>query len=1117
MPCIKGIDTIEVLEDKRLSSLFNELLDKFEGDKDQAYFALLTSQTKEFSEYSKEASVERILSYLSSKKKATKFQRATSFPELIEKMKEKLQHQKAIYKRRDNSKPLVEQITKLEAELEDPESLEGIFHFIEDSSKYLAQAEARFKSLKELMSTSEEGLSREEISKKRSTSLAMLHEIKEFLSSYDVLGDIVGLTSSLGSSNLELMHRTAVDSMSRRQTLLAQFETVGKAAIVDWLYEVVSPVNEKLKTNGKEHLIVTKEKIAQEITMMSRDIGFFEEWLGSAIGSSDMVTALVARATSEVLEQGREEAYHLRLDLLDEYEKQTGNKDRPEQFNSQFLHKVDNYELVPVLNDKGEPELTEDGLPKMKMGYKKRWAFIEERDTAAFLKSWRSLLADKEEDLKRYTPGSEMYAFMEARWRARVGNWFRESIVVKPNFREIIDEKKRTMSDSEFSRWFETNTRKQPYVIYENGMSSFDYIEERGHNLGAVRDADGNLDFMYTINAFGELAEPSEKFKPDAWDTVKDNPYYQKLYKAHKEANDSLPHHVRLRHGIIAQTRKSGMDRVLERGFSAEQGKTIKEQFKNATQFQDTDTIYGLRQQDGSPYKTIPVHYTQLLDESELSLDLLEATLKFTESARRYKSLHAIEPHISIVQDLLKTREAVETNALGIQKLNAVTGKLLPKTDVVRANGRLQAFIDTIFYGEQEIKSKANLFGKEISLNKVGSSLSYLTALSSMAFNLISATTNSTFGNFQAASAAVGRKHYNMKDWRKASWTYTSNLPKIAADSVARTPQNKVSILAQLYDAVQGEFLDEYGQKISGGFLKRLAKGSALFFLNSGAEHQIQVTAMIAKMNATQVKYEDGSTTSLYEAYEVVNGRPVLKKGAIWTSEQKFTFTKELHGLNKELHGIYNSFDKPVIQRYWIGKLVIMFRKHIYSSIVRRWGAKRVNYELGDEIQGYYAAFFNQLHKDWKDYRFNILMYNKNRSPEVKAAARQVLLDMVFFTMANMLILAMRDDDEEEGLIANHIILQSRRFSADIFSTANPFSPDMVRLLANPSVTMNTSLRIGQFLWQLTSPLEEYDRKTGVWDRGDSKLKAKFLRVVPIVRQMINLATPEEQNKIYSK
>jgi hypothetical protein len=73
-----------------------------------------------------------------------------------------------------------------------------------------------------------------------------------------------------------------------------------------------------------------------------------------------------------------------------------------------------------------------------------------------------------------------------------------------------------------------------------------------------------------------------------------------------------------------------------------------------------------------------------------------------------------------------------------------------------------------------------------------------------------------------------------------------------------------------------------------------------------------------------------------------------------------------------------------------------------------------------------------------------------------------------------------------------------------------------MNIVKNPSAAVMTLDRYTKFFTQLTTdPFATYSRKTGYFDKGESVLKAKLYKSIPILRQFINLMTPGEQAKFY--
>jgi hypothetical protein len=101
----------------------------------------------------------------------------------------------------------------------------------------------------------------------------------------------------------------------------------------------------------------------------------------------------------------------------------------------------------------------------------------------------------------------------------------------------------------------------------------------------------------------------------------------------------------------------------------------------------------------------------------------------------------------------------------------------------------------------------------------------------------------------------------------------------------------------------------------------------------------------------------------------------------------------------------------------------------------------------------------------------------------------------------SLLLGSMGDDDEElkDNYAYNVAMYEILRLKSEIgffIPGVNIQQGDLLRIIKSPS-SINTLLeRTARFSSQLFNPFEEYKRKTGPWEKGDSKLKAKFLKLM---------------------
>ena len=79
----------------------------------------------------------------------------------------------------------------------------------------------------------------------------------------------------------------------------------------------------------------------------------------------------------------------------------------------------------------------------------------------------------------------------------------------------------------------------------------------------------------------------------------------------------------------------------------------------------------------------------------------------------------------------------------------------------------------------------------------------------------------------------------------------------------------------------------------------------------------------------------------------------------------------------------------------------------------------------------------------------------------------------------------------------------------------NPIS--MIQLTTKPTVAMTYFENIAKVVNQLGSPFEEYEKRSGINEKGDNKLAARLRKLTPIYTQFERLLTPEEQLKFMER
>jgi hypothetical protein len=503
---------------------------------------------------------------------------------------------------------------------------------------------------------------------------------------------------------------------------------------------------------------------------------------------------------------------------------------------------------------------------------------------------------------------------------------------------------------------------------------------------------------------------------------------------------------------------------------------------------------------------------------------------------------------------------------LNIQKFVRKEGESF-EAALIRSFTEMQMFDDQ----NKEISSKISFFGKEVTirvdklLDTAMSAASFAQIGGITSSGWLKGFANYLQANVQMFLEGWAADHYNVKDWSYAKKLIYYGNGKIGAlgvdilrDFGKLTNETLSGQLFEMYDALQGSFKDEFGNNISQSKLNEVMRSSTWFVNQQIGEIEAAGTSMYALLNSYKVldngevyslddyltfktdekkkatddenaslDYKERNDitkefrkikTTLLDSMELgPDGRVMLKgvndveeggvKVPFLKSHRNMKIRAKLHGINKDLHGNYNSFDKTDIQRHVGGRLLMMYRKYLVPMARRRWGKTYRNEEIGVVRQGFYMTFFGYLFSDFK--RFGSIVWNSyfhqkdtGLQPFEEANIRRATLEIAIYIGLSVLasLLAVGDDEDDEDISTLRWITayQVLRLKREIGSLAP--SPTVIgdnwKVLKSPSAFNGFIDRTLGFFHQLFSDTwGVYEHKTGSFEKGDSKLRAKWLKL----------------------
>lgn len=685
--------------------------------------------------------------------------------------------------------------------------------------------------------------------------------------------------------------------------------------------------------------------------------------------------------------------------------------------------------------------------------------------------------------------------------------WFEENTQPNPEAKEIIEKQRKVLKKSEFDEWYQDNV---------------------------------GVDFLGEEYYKKDLVSPSDKYLNKQYTEIQNSPAKLKLYNIIKKNKDELdlllPRNRRL--GFLLPQMKKDFVNRLKNVKELKDLKGFAEEFKDSFVLAEDDTQFGsqfrITDEAGRQVKFLPIHFTSRLSNTDnLSTDIIESMSAFAAMAQEYQSMNKIIDVLEIGKDVVNVMDVgkVDDNGNpvyenGIEEFGKkFFGKLKKPGDRVFLKQRLEDYYDMVVYGMTSVEgATVKVLGENVQTEKVLDLIGKYTAINALALNVYAGLQNPIVGKVMLKTEALAKEHFDNKDLRKAEAKYSKELPKALAQMENRNPNSWLALWLEKFDVMRD--FNERTRNLNTErktWFGRMFNISSLFFINRAGEHYIQSVLSLSLANRVKLKDSSGKEITLHDAYEVKGNKLVLKEGvtkldgSAWTDADERAFMRKTGSINNSLNGIYNDIDKSALQKYALGRLVLMFRKFIRPGVNRRFRKINYNYLTQSDTEGYYrttARFIAQLGKDIKEGQFSLAknwdklstMEKANLMRSVAEAAH-VLAAMVLGAILTSFDL---DDDDWE---ANMIAYQAKRLVTELSFYINPV--EMLRIFQSPAPALNQLEKVTSFIGTLGQPWNWGEELTRGKYKGYSKIHRQSLEVIPLYATLTDITTPEEKLRFF--
>jgi hypothetical protein len=859
-----------------------------------------------------------------------------------------------------------------------------------------------------------------------------------------------------------------------RKELIAKSLTDNSSSLKNKINKISDRI---AKSEEQLKLINTdKEGVLDLLAMGRSDIDGINAATMPAISSPDLIISGFAKFVYKVFSQLR--------DLLISEERQFGQAYKKfTDKNGLSSTSTEEFESFIEIIDKPIYEEDENGERKV-VGYRKIKSFIQQTDFPKYYSEMRKMY----ESVKELTP---------AKRKKAIAIWYSQNTEPKPinEINQIIADKKEELrlemiTEQDYQDWINS-------VVYEDQFGNKSYRKELSRPKSD----------KYTSAKWKSLNLPQNAHKKEFYDFLisKYASYQSKLPRQHRKGFE------------LPSVDKGFNARVVEDGTIS----TIKDLATNFTKYQARDQQYGSTSPSGQAVKEVPIYFTQNMDAKDVSSDLLSSVMLFGKMSLEYEAKSSILPEVNIITNVLKERKYQDTNSKGQGIVDRVAASVgFQRTRVKSEDGgynstkQLIDFLDNTIFGIT--KNKEEFQG--IAVDKVIDQMMGWQALSSLGgFRPLKATANYLQATLMNRTEAAAKEYLDSSNIKAGRNFYNKHLKSIMGDMMNKKLVGKSlpTQLIEYFDAIQGNFTDEFGRNISGNLSKKFAKGDLMFLAQNLSEHAAQGEMFFGMLDAQKVNQTINGQTkqiSLLEAFELgSDGNLKLKEGVEFSDKSKVDLEMRVHALSKRLYGVYNSFDRPSIQKHALGRATMMFRKFLVPGLKRRFKNVGYDYELDGLTEGYYVAFWKFFNQGIRDYSFNLVKMYDTLSPIEKKNILRATKELTLIAISTMLALVASaytdDDDEKEYIKSQSLVAQKSiygleylltRLGTEMRTYMNPI--DFLRIAKNPAVITSYLERLMKLVGQAVPPytLEEYKRDYGMWEKGDLKVMARFLALFGI-------------------
>lgn len=577
---------------------------------------------------------------------------------------------------------------------------------------------------------------------------------------------------------------------------------------------------------------------------------------------------------------------------------------------------------------------------------------------------------------------------------------------------------------------------------------------------------------------------------------------------------------------------------------------------------------------DKRVYKEVPTYFCKSLENmSKLSTDATSALREYNLMAVHYNCMHSIADMMELFKEHNRYRSIKTVNDMGQKVIEKVSKKIGGRTETAEMEAEFETEATNVYKRVEELidarvynrtREQGTRIIGNLTSGKIIDDLIKLTSFSLLGYSAFSGINNVLMAKQQMMIEAFGGRYFGMKEWAKADKEFMKYAFEVFAELHTPYTTSRLGLLGEMFNVGQGwkeHIKDSKAYKNS--FEQFMSNFGPSCLLESG-EYSIQMSTAISMMLGYKlykgdiVKDADGNITNeyvtLWDAIEkrdvknksgkIVDAKLYIKdeyKDYVKKDGKKFVLrggsndvkklSKLIGHVNQMMHGIYNKEDQAVITRYGVGRMLMLFRKHMVPQLQNRYrglGKSRpiYNFRTGEFEEGYMVTAWRfirdclrskdsirRLQMDGIDDAESLAgrialikgALTKYEKTNLRKATMEITQLAVLFIIGSLL---MADWDEEDDWTKRQVLYFTKRMQLE---ASMPYSlSSFMDVLISPSATISQLQRYNRFFGSIGQT--NHIIQSGPY-KGHSVTYANLMRCLPVYPQIYDFVNIDQDNR----